>query len=157
NICAERSRMMKGYGTLSAAVCAAIVATTTALVVGQVAQRPPTSSTSPSSPAPKPAQAGSKPVPVSSHAQATPQSTTSTGADQNAIVKRYCITCHNDARKSKSGDLSLAAFDVAHAAQHPEVAEKMIRKLTAGMMPPPLVPRPSAAEYAALISTLETN
>ena len=41
------------------------------------------------------------------------------------------------ATRRKTGGLSLAAFDVAHAAQNAEVAEKMIRKLQAGMMPPP--------------------
>ena len=75
--------------------------------------------------------------------------------DLNPVVRRYCVGCHSD--KGKSGGLSLAAFDVAHAAQNPEVAEKVIRKLQAGFMPPPLAPRPDAATYAALISALESD
>jgi hypothetical protein len=75
--------------------------------------------------------------------------------EQNAVLRRYCSTCHND--KSKTGGLSLASFDVARAAQHTEVAEKMIRKLQAGLMPPPGVPRPDAATYAALAAALETT
>ena len=82
--------------------------------------------------------------PVASHAP-----------DLNPVVKRYCAGCHSD--KGKAGGLSLAAFDVAHAAQTPEVTEKVIRKLQAGFMPPPLAARPDAATYAALISTLETG
>ena len=75
--------------------------------------------------------------------------------DLNPVVKRYCAGCHSD--KGKSGGLSLAAFDVAQAAQNPEVAEKVIRKLQAGFMPPPLAPRPDPATYASLISTLESE
>ena len=80
-----------------------------------------------------------------------------TAPDFNAVVKRYCAGCHSDTGKTKAGDLSLATFDVTHAAQHAEVAEKMIRKLQAGFMPPPSMPRPDAATYAALIATLETQ
>ncbi|MCU1384952.1 MAG: hypothetical protein JWL71_3649, partial [Acidobacteria bacterium] len=83
-------------------------------------------------------------TPVASHTQ-----------DFNPVVKRYCGGCHSD--KGKAGGLSLAAFDVAHAAQNPEVAEKVIRKLQAGFMPPPLAARPDPATYAALISTLESS
>jgi hypothetical protein len=101
----------------------------------------------PAAPAPRPT-ASTKPAPVASHPQAP-------ATDYNAVVRRYCVTCHNETRKS--GTLSLVTFDVAHAAQNPEVAERMIRKLQAGFMPPPATPRPDAATYAALISTLETQ
>jgi cytochrome c553 len=94
-----------------------------------------------------------------SHAQQpraqTPKPVVSHSQDLNAVVRRYCVGCHGD--KGKSGGLSLAAFDVAHAAQNPEVAEKVIRKLQAGFMPPPLSARPDAATYAALISSLESD
>src|SRR5688572_8403049 len=56
------------------------------------------------------------------------------------VVRQYCTTCHND--RSKAGGLTLAAFDAAHAAQETPTAEKMIRKLRAGMMPPPGAKRP---------------
>ncbi len=68
------------------------------------------------------------PKPAASHAVAQP--------DHNAVIKRYCVSCHSDARKLNA--LSLVSFDVAHAAQNAEVAEKMIVKLQAGLMPPPL-------------------
>src|SRR6185312_10853504 len=38
-----------------------------------------------------------------------------------------------------------------------EVAEKMIRKLQAGLMPPPLAARPDPAAHAALVAALETT
>jgi len=104
--------------------------------------------------APAPATA----KPVASHAQApATKPATATAPDFNAVVKRYCVGCHSETGKAKAGDLSLASFDVTHAAQHAEIAEKMIRKLQAGFMPPPSMPRPDAATYAALITTLETQ
>src|SRR5437763_442646 len=100
-----------------------------------------------------------RPAPVTSRpAQARPQTPAPVPAhsqDFNPVVRRYCVGCHND--KGKSGGLSLAAFDVAKAAQNPEVAEKIIRKLQAGFMPPPLAARPDAATYAALVASLESE
>jgi len=72
---------------------------------------------------------------------------------QTALVKQYCTTCHND--KMKAGGLTLAAFDAAALESHPETAEKMIRKLRAGMMPPPGVKRPDAATLTSLAASLE--
>jgi hypothetical protein len=105
------------------------------------------------SPAPKPPAASSHTPPRALAPAAKPVA--SHTQDLNPVVRRYCAGCHSD--KGKAGGLSLAAFDVAHAAQTPEVAEKMIRKLQAGFMPPPLAPRPDAATYAALITALETD
>ena len=64
-------------------------------------------------------------------------------AEQNALLKQYCVTCHND--RTKAGTMSLQAFDAATVLEHTELAEKMIRKLRAGMMPPAGARRPDAA------------
>jgi hypothetical protein len=48
------------------------------------------------------------------------------------IVSRTCAGCHND--RTRSGGLSLESFTVATAGEHPDIAEKMIRKLRAGLM-----------------------
>ncbi|MYG34940.1 MAG: DUF1592 domain-containing protein, partial [Gemmatimonadetes bacterium] len=64
-----------------------------------------------------------------------------------------CTRCHNE--RSFRGNLSLVGFDVAGADDHAETAERMIRKLRAGMMPPPGARRPSADTLAALAETLE--
>src|SRR5207237_1054188 len=82
--------------------------------------------------------------PVASHPQPAQRPATATAPDFNATVKRYCVGCHSETGKAKDGDLSVASFDVTHAAQNAEVAEKMIRKLQAGFMPPPSMPRPDA-------------
>jgi len=74
---------------------------------------------------------------------------------QTAVVKQYCSGCHSE--RGKAGGLSLAAFDVAEAVDHAPVAEKMIRKLRTGMMPPPGARRPAGTELAALVDALETR
>jgi hypothetical protein len=58
----------------------------------------------------------------------------------------------------KRGELSLAAFDVSKAADRAEVAEKVIRKLRTGMMPPREAARkPEAETRQALVTALETT
>jgi hypothetical protein len=69
------------------------------------------------------------------------------------VVQRYCLVCHND--QLLTGNLSLQGFDVAAADARAETAEKMIRKLRAGMMPPPRTPRPGDDTLLALAETLE--
>jgi hypothetical protein len=73
--------------------------------------------------------------------------------EQNALVKQYCVTCHND--RMKAGTLSLATFDAADLLEHPELGEKMIRKLRAGMMPPAGARRPAAETLSGFVTTLE--
>ena len=90
---------------------------------------------------------------AAAHVIGTPAMTTDA---QNELVAKYCgATCHSD--KMKSGQLSLAHFDAAHIEQQADVAEAMIKKLRAGMMPPPGVRRPDAAAVASLVSALETR
>ena len=70
-----------------------------------------------------------------------------------AIVQRVCTDCHNDG--VLAGELSLEKFDVAKAALTPAIAEKMIAKLQAGMMPQPGAPRPGGDTLLQLATTLE--
>ena len=76
-------------------------------------------------------------------------------ADSNLVVRRTCVACHND--QSLRGNLSLEHFDVTDAAGHADVAERMVRKLRAGMMPPPAPNRPAAATLRTLAETLERH
>jgi hypothetical protein len=76
-------------------------------------------------------------------------------AAQRALVERYCVTCHND--KSRQGGLSLQGKDVAAAGDNAELWEKVVRKLRAGVMPPPGVARPPLPEYEALRDWLEAE
>src|SRR5262249_26198647 len=76
-----------------------------------------------------------------------------TGSSHRAVLKRYCISCHND--KLKTGGLTLEAVDLTRVDQHGEVLEKVIRKLRSGEMPPEGRPRPDAATLDDFVSTLE--
>ncbi len=72
--------------------------------------------------------------------------------EQNRVVGQYCVRCHNDA--NRTAGLSLESFDVARAHESAEIAEKMIRKLQAGMMPPPPLRRPDQATVSGLVASL---
>ena len=74
---------------------------------------------------------------------------------QRALLDQYCVTCHND--RTKTANFSLEHQDLATVGDHPEVWEKVVRKLRAGVMPPPDVKRPPLADYDALRDWLETE
>jgi len=75
------------------------------------------------------------------------------GANAAVLVDRYCASCHSD--DQHTGGLSLESFDLQHPEKNPETAERIVRKLRAGMMPPPGRSRPSDAELSTLAATLE--
>src|SRR5262249_12024612 len=75
--------------------------------------------------------------------------------DRRAIIETYCLECHDD--DHQKGDLSLEAFDPSKPELRSEVAEKMIRKLRAGMMPPPGKDRPAGDGLDAFAASLETR
>ena len=74
-------------------------------------------------------------------------------AQYQAFVGRYCLDCHSAAERS--GDLSLEGVDLADVGQHPDVWERVVRKLRVAMMPPSDAPQPEALERAAMVSWLE--
>ncbi len=119
------------------------------LCIGVAAQTPgPTAAPSTRKPAIPPM--------VKSHPPTAPAASDAMPAEaQTALVKQYCITCHSD--RGKAGGLSLASFDVALAADNAAVAEKMIRKLRAGMMPPSGAKRPEGGALLDLAVALETR
>src|SRR5690606_35265879 len=69
-----------------------------------------------------------------------------------ATLDRYCTDCHNEAQRE--GDLVLTAAPLADPAAHADVFEKVVHKLSVGLMPPPGEPRPDAAATAALVGYL---
>lgn len=76
-------------------------------------------------------------------------------AAQGALIKQYCVACHND--KMKTGGLSLENADVSRAGEKPDMWEKVVRKLRAGLMPPPAIPRPDWESYQKLTVFLESQ
>ncbi len=96
-----------------------------------------------------------KPVPAHAPPAGAPaQSPASLDAAQT-VISRTCLGCHNS--RALSGNLSLEKFSVATANQDSETAEKMIRKLRAGQMPPPGSRRPDETTLAALAAALEAQ
>jgi cytochrome c5 len=61
-----------------------------------------------------------------------------TPEDLTKVVQKTCVVCHND--QLMTGNVSFQHFQVEKANENFVVAEKMIRKLRAGMMPPPGMP-----------------
>ena len=77
---------------------------------------------------------------------------TATTAD-NEVVQQYCVRCHNERRLI--GNLSLEEFDATNPVADVGTAEKMIRKLRAGMMPPPGARRPEPEVLQGLAASME--
>ena len=73
--------------------------------------------------------------------------------DGQALVDRYCVTCHND--RLETGGFSFGPLDVADVAAHPEAWEKVVRKLRAGAMPPRPRPRPDRETYDGFRAWIE--
>jgi len=74
---------------------------------------------------------------------------------QRALITRYCIGCHNE--RTKSGNLALDAIDVEDVAAQPQVWEKVIRKVGAGLMPPAGRPRPDEAAQDQFVAWLSSE
>ena len=72
--------------------------------------------------------------------------------DPNHLVQTICIACHNE--YTLQAGLNLQDFDANRPELDPVVAEKMIRKLRTGQMPPREMPRDQDA-IMHLVTTLE--
>ena len=84
---------------------------------------------------------------------ARPADVAAPGPAQRAVLDRYCVTCHN--ARTKSGGLVLENIDLADVAARSDTWEKVVRKVRAGMMPPPGLPAPPVeAKQALLISVV---
>jgi hypothetical protein len=76
-------------------------------------------------------------------------------ASQQAFVQTYCAGCHND--RVKSGGFSWSEIDLAHPNRNAKKAEEVIRKIRAGLMPPPGARRPDAATMDEFEGALATR
>jgi hypothetical protein len=71
------------------------------------------------------------------------------------LLKRYCVSCHNE--RLKTAGLALDSLNVARVTDAPDVWEMVVRKLRGGMMPPIGQPRPNRAAIDELASYLESE
>src|SRR5579863_13400 len=84
----------------------------------------------------------------SRQAQAQPKA-----PDLREFFDTYCIDCHN--KDPRTAGLALDTLDVAKLGDNAQTWEKVIGKMRAASMPPQGNPKPDAATYAAVASTLE--
>jgi len=113
------------------------------------------------------AQTGSSPSKTASAAHPTAahtlpaQKTAAQPADDakyRAFVNQFCIACHSKRAANPAEapvNLETASFD--DLLGHADTWERVLRKLSVRAMPPPGVPRPKEAEYAAFTNWLATS
>lgn len=70
-----------------------------------------------------------------------------------AVVGQFCVNCHDG--DTLKGGLNLASVVDEDVGRHPQVWEKVARRLRARQMPPAGKKRPDEAAYAAVLSQLE--
>ena len=83
---------------------------------------------------------------------------TTDAGKSRAFVNKYCIACHSKRAANPAEapvNLEPASFD--DLLGHAETWERVIRKLSVRAMPPPGLPRPSEAEYAAFTGWLAAS
>ena len=129
-------RHRRGYGFGLSCALGVLVAVSIASPSGQ------TAAPSPGRLKPDTTNARTAPVSVSSE-------------PPRALLDKYCVTCHSD--RLKTANLSLQGLDLTKVGEHADLWEKVVRKLRAGVMPPPDMPRPSLAEYEGLRDWLEAE
>ena len=100
---------------------------------------------------------GPEAAPVVPSPSWTPAATIEVAADvaDNEVIEEYCVRCHNERRLR--GNMSLETFDADNAVESAELAERVIRKLRAGMMPPAGSRRPEEAVLTSLVEGLESQ
>jgi mono/diheme cytochrome c family protein len=74
-------------------------------------------------------------------------------AEHRALLDRYCVGCHN--QRAKTAGLTFDTMDLGRVANDAEIWEKTIRKVRAGMMPPPGSRRPEPGVLDAFARWLE--
>ena len=72
-----------------------------------------------------------------------------------ALVNKYCVTCHN--QKLKTANLTFDLMDLSHPEKDALTWERAIRKLRGGMMPPPGLPKPPLEAVNSFATYLEDS
>ena len=74
-------------------------------------------------------------------AQQSPPGPPATASPQLSLVEEYCLSCHDE--DHKKGGLALESVAADGVPRHPDVWEKVVRKLRARQMPPVGKERPA--------------
>jgi cytochrome c551/c552 len=81
--------------------------------------------------------------------------TKSAAAANSALLRQYCVGCHNN--KLNTAGVSLEGMDLSSVAGKAAILEKVLRKVESGQMPPTGLPRPEPAVAAAFGKWLENS
>ncbi|HEY1239704.1 MAG TPA: DUF1592 domain-containing protein [Bryobacteraceae bacterium] len=92
---------------------------------------------------------------LSAAPQQAEKSTPGASNPNQALINRYCTTCHN--QKLRTAKLALDVLDLTHPEKDALIWERAVRKLRGGMMPPPGMPRPPLDAVNALATYLEDS
>src|SRR5262245_30915293 len=76
-------------------------------------------------------------------------------AEYRAVLDKYCVTCHND--RLQTASLSLEGLDLRRLDEHKDVFEKVVRKVSAGAMPPVGMPRPTQGALDGMVGWLVSS
>jgi mono/diheme cytochrome c family protein len=105
---------------------------------------------------PSPSQAQTTPARQSPPPSVATPAPAAAPVDADALVQKYCGTCHND--KLKTGGLTLQNLPLEKTVtSHSAAWEKVVLKLRGGMMPPQNMPRPDEATMNALVTQIEST
>jgi mono/diheme cytochrome c family protein len=94
-------------------------------------------------------------APAAAPPQAPVMAPIAAAADYQPLLQQYCVTCHN--AKARTGGLQLDSVNLSQVGHDPELWEKVVRKLRAGLMPPVGMPAPSADARKGFVTFLETR
>ncbi|MGH9147879.1 MAG: hypothetical protein ACRD1Q_14305, partial [Vicinamibacterales bacterium] len=101
------------------------------------------------------------PTPVARETPAPPSGLVASASDERALLDRYCVSCHNEKARAAGMDssrkLTLDKLDLVDVSKDAATWESVVRKLRAGMMPPPGVRRPEPATFVSMISWVENE
>jgi hypothetical protein len=98
--------------------------------------------------------AGTVPLALASAIVAVAQQTAQPDP-QKGFVRQYCSGCHNE--RLKNGGLSFDSLDPANTGAQPEIWEKVVTKMRAGLMPPAGIPRPPEPVYDGFRTYVQTE
>ena len=83
------------------------------------------------------------------------QSAIGAAQSHQAVLGKYCITCHN--QRTKTGGLALDTLPLTDVRDHAEEWEKVVRKVRTGAMPPVGRARPDKTSAEGLVTWLEAE
>jgi mono/diheme cytochrome c family protein len=97
-------------------------------------------------------------VEASASAAQAPASPASATATNQALLNKYCVSCHNEKQRAAGlSPMALDTLDLTRVGADAPLWEKVVTRLRTASMPPPGTARPDAASYDGLATWIETE